>query len=250
MRIIQISDLHSRSNDLYRGVDTTFLLQKILRKILKFSPDLVILTGDIADPPSPSNYEVVRFFLAAVQANDIKAYITLGNHDNKYLSKKVLCDVAEFAPFAIPLNNRCLIGLDSITKYGGKGHFPTLQLDFVSKFRKNYNCISVFSHHHISPIGVKQLDASSVDNVEDFLIAAGNTLDSYFFGHIHQPYNAKFVYELEQDIYNLDLYGCPSAVKNFPVIQNYKQLSEGFRLVEFDMMGAYETYLVNASDWA
>lgn len=72
LKITHISDLHSNaiSN-----------LDELLGKIATFKPDLIFLTGDMIDYPTPRKIERTMFFLEKLSKLGIKTYFVSGNHE-------------------------------------------------------------------------------------------------------------------------------------------------------------------------
>lgn len=72
LKITHISDLHSNaiSN-----------LDEILGKIATFNPDLIFLTGDMIDYPTPRKIERTMYFLKRLSKLGIKTYFVSGNHE-------------------------------------------------------------------------------------------------------------------------------------------------------------------------
>lgn len=72
LKITHISDLHSNaiSN-----------LDELLGKIATFNPDLIFLTGDMIDYPTPRKIERTMFFLEKLSKLGIKTYFVSGNHE-------------------------------------------------------------------------------------------------------------------------------------------------------------------------
>ncbi|HEY5893394.1 MAG TPA: phosphodiesterase [Chthoniobacterales bacterium] len=84
MLIVQISDPHLRPKDtLYKGkVDSNGPFAETIRQIngLNPKPDLVLLSGDIADEGTPEEYENARRLLAELEA---PLLVIPGNHDDR-----------------------------------------------------------------------------------------------------------------------------------------------------------------------
>jgi 3',5'-cyclic AMP phosphodiesterase CpdA len=84
MWIAQISDPHLRPHRmLYNGVvDSNAALEAAIRQInaLNPLPDLVLLTGDVAEHGEPAEYDVARDILAGLQP---RLLVIPGNHDDR-----------------------------------------------------------------------------------------------------------------------------------------------------------------------
>lgn len=84
MLIAQISDSHLRPRDtLYKGeIDTNGAFAETIRQVngLNPKPDLVLLSGDIADEGVPEEYENARRLLAGLE---MPFLVIPGNHDDR-----------------------------------------------------------------------------------------------------------------------------------------------------------------------
>lgn len=80
MLIAQLSDLHLLSNQASKvGIDTSANARSLLEHVKKSNPDLVIITGDIADDGSPSAYAYISSLCEEFKLN---TFVLPGNHDN------------------------------------------------------------------------------------------------------------------------------------------------------------------------
>src|SRR5438309_2233160 len=84
MLIVQMTDLHvvATSTPLFGRVDTRghFLRAIDHLRALMPKPDVLVMTGDLADSGSPEEYEIVY---DALERLSIPAFIVPGNHDNR-----------------------------------------------------------------------------------------------------------------------------------------------------------------------
>jgi len=79
IRVVQLSDLHfSTAPGGYGLRDTAETFAAIAADVLLDPPDLVVVTGDIANEGKPDEYELAG---AALEALDLPVYCLPGNHD-------------------------------------------------------------------------------------------------------------------------------------------------------------------------
>lgn len=79
LRVVQLSDLHfSAAPGGYMFRDTAETFAAIAEEVRADAPDLVIVTGDIANEGDPVEYEMAA---AALSALDLPVYCLPGNHD-------------------------------------------------------------------------------------------------------------------------------------------------------------------------
>jgi 3',5'-cyclic AMP phosphodiesterase CpdA len=86
--IAQISDLHiKRPRELaYGRVDTAAALSRCVLELNRFAPrpDLVVISGDLADTPRPEEYDHLKDLLAPLE---IPFVAVPGNHDDRALMR-------------------------------------------------------------------------------------------------------------------------------------------------------------------
>ncbi len=79
LRVAQLSDLHiSTSAGGYQWRDTTESFAAVAEHVMEDPPDMLVITGDIADQGRPEEYEQVGLALAGF---DRPVYCLPGNHD-------------------------------------------------------------------------------------------------------------------------------------------------------------------------
>jgi 3',5'-cyclic AMP phosphodiesterase CpdA len=135
VRIAQISDLHIKSPGslAYGRVDTASALERCVAALNEFKPrpDLVVISGDLADTPTAEEYEHLKRLLAQLELPFVGIP---GNHDSRELMRAAF-PLAAYASLSGPLNQRVEIGgLDLVlldSSVPGKPHgnldAPTLQ---------------------------------------------------------------------------------------------------------------------------
>src|SRR4051812_7645603 len=104
--IAQISDLHIKPPGAfaYGRVDTAKALQRCVAALNEFKPrpDMVVISGDLADTPAPEEYEHLKRLLAPL---DLPFVCIPGNHDSREQMRAVFPRQAH-ASAAGPLNQR------------------------------------------------------------------------------------------------------------------------------------------------
>src|SRR5688572_14955337 len=79
-RIVHLTDSHLVQSGICLGVDSFCTFQKVLQKVasLELPPELLIVTGDLADDGSQATY---RRFRSALKDIKVPTYLVPGNHD-------------------------------------------------------------------------------------------------------------------------------------------------------------------------
>src|SRR3981189_3421567 len=107
--IAQISDLHIKSPGAlaYGRVDTAQALERCVAALNEFKPrpDLVVISGDLADTPTAEEYEHLKRLLAPLELPFVGIP---GNHDSRELMRAAFLGAYAFA--SGPLNQRIEIG--------------------------------------------------------------------------------------------------------------------------------------------
>src|ERR1700730_7331854 len=93
VRIAQISDLHIKSPGAlaYGRVDTAQALERCVAALNEFRPrpDLVVISGDLADTPTAEEYEHLKRLLAKLELPFVGIP---GNHDSRELMRAAFSD--------------------------------------------------------------------------------------------------------------------------------------------------------------
>src|SRR5260370_26266404 len=108
--IAQISDLHIKAPGrlAYGRVDTARALERCVAALNEFKPrpDLVVISGDLADAPTAEEYEHLKRLLAPLELPFVGIP---GNHDSRELMHAAFPSAAYAFPTG-PLNQRVEIG--------------------------------------------------------------------------------------------------------------------------------------------
>ncbi len=119
MLIAQISDFHvpSKAKLVFGLVDSRTLVQKAVAAVLRLSPlpDVVLVTGDLADGPDP---EVYAFVAEELKRLPMPLYLIPGNHDSRSVMSATFTEIPtieedRFIAYAVEEYPVRLIGLDS-----------------------------------------------------------------------------------------------------------------------------------------
>src|SRR6266478_9708630 len=110
VHIAQISDLHIKPRDTlaYGRVDTAAALERCVAALNEFAPkpDLVVISGDLADTPTIEEYEHLKRLLHSLKLPFVGIP---GNHDSRELMRAAFPRAA-YVFSSGPLNQRVEIG--------------------------------------------------------------------------------------------------------------------------------------------
>jgi 3',5'-cyclic AMP phosphodiesterase CpdA len=194
--IAQISDLHIKPPDVlaYGRVDTASALERCVAALNEFTPkpDLVVISGDLADTPTPEEYDYLKRLLAPLKLPFVGIP---GNHDSRELMRAAFPRAAYAFPTG-PLNQRVEIGgLDLVlldSSVPGRPHgeldAPTLQwLEATLAFSPDRPAL-LFLHHPPFKTGIWHMDRQYLLNAGEVAAVVKRHPRTQLIaaGHVHR----------------------------------------------------------------
>jgi Icc protein len=174
--IAQISDLHIKppGSLAYGRVDTAKAAEGCVRTLNEFRPrpDLVVISGDLADTPTAEEYEHLKRLLAPLQLPFVGIP---GNHDSRQMMRAAFPRAAYAFPSG-PLNQKIEAGpLDLVlldSSVPGKPHgeldAPTLQWLEATLASSPERPALLFLHHPPFQAGIWHMDRQNLLNAAEF----------------------------------------------------------------------------------
>jgi 3',5'-cyclic AMP phosphodiesterase CpdA len=201
VRIAQISDLHIKSLGVlaYGRVDTAQALERCVAALNEFKPrpDLVVISGDLADTPTAEEYEHLKRLLAPLELPFVGIP---GNHDSRELMRAAFPRAYAFA--SGPLNQRIEIGgLDLVlldSSVPGKPHgdldAATLQWLDATLVSSTDRPALLFLHHPPFQTGIWHMDRQNLLNAADLapIVRRHPRVQLIATGHVHRATLAMF----------------------------------------------------------
>jgi 3',5'-cyclic-AMP phosphodiesterase len=208
MRIAQISDTHLKPQGglAYQAADTAAALSKVVDHLNRLmpAPDVVILTGDIADDGRIESYQLARELLTPLR---MPLFMVPGNHDHKdrlatafpahtYLRPSPKGPAGGFVCYCIENYAVRLIGLDTVSpgKHGGGLCSKRLRwLDATLRENSDKPTL-IFMHHPPFASAVGHMDIEPFKRREDLhrIILDHPQVKRLTCGHIHRPISLCF----------------------------------------------------------
>jgi Icc protein len=195
VRIAQISDLHIKPPGqlAYGRVDTAGAFERCVAALNEFAPrpDLVVISGDLADTPAMEEYQYLRRLLAPLEL----PFVAIpGNHDWRELMRAAFPQGYAFA--SGPLN-QCVEtgGLDLVlldSSVHGKPHgeldAPTLQWLEVTLVSSPDRPALLFLHHPPFKTGIWHMDGQNLGNSSELaaIIRRHPRVQLIAAGHAHR----------------------------------------------------------------
>lgn len=242
LKLVQITDTHLLADptDVLRGDSPWASLQAVLTAITGTHPDVLLITGDIAEAGHSQAYEQL---LQLVEPLGIPVYWVPGNHDNcLVMGNMFFHDQKATFPQLINLGVWQLILLDSVlpTAEFGEGRLTQNTLTWLQTVlkREGDRPTMIALHHHPVPTGIGWLDTIHLQNHNDFrsLVQQYPQVRCITFGHVHRA--------LDHCDTHARYYGCPSTfsqVTSLTEAQHPQLLQPGFRCFALNPDGSYQT---------
>jgi 3',5'-cyclic-AMP phosphodiesterase len=196
VRIAQISDLHIKppGSLAYGRVDTAKALERCVAALNEFTPapDFVVISGDLADTPTPGEYDYLKRMLAPLK---LPFAGIPGNHDSRELMRAAFPQ-ADYALESGPLNQKVEVdGLDLVlldSSVHGKPHgeldAPTLQwLDATLGSSADRPAL-LFLHHPPFITGIWHMDRQNLLNSSELapIVRRHPRVQLIAAGHVHR----------------------------------------------------------------
>lgn len=200
--IAQFSDLHvttaGRRNSY--GIDTAAGLSRCIAHLaaLDVAPDLLVLSGDLVDEGTASEYQRLRTMLDAVQ---IPLCMMPGNHDRRAPLRQVFADHAYLGAagrmhYHRDVRGLRLIALDSVIEGREGGDLDEAQLQWLDGLLRDApgQTALVLLHHPPVATGFSRMDRISVATESAAqlgrVIAGHPQVRAVLCGHVHRSVQA------------------------------------------------------------
>jgi len=195
VHIAQISDLHIKppGSLAYGRVDTAASLSRCVAALNAFAPrpDLVVISGDLADTPTAGEYQHLKRLLAPLEL----PFVSIpGNHDSRELMREALPQAYAFP--SGPLDQHLAIGgldlllLDSSVtgKPHGELEASSLQWCEVTLASAPDRPALVFLHHPPFKAGIWHMDRQNLLNAGELaaIVRRHPRVQRIATGHIHR----------------------------------------------------------------
>ena len=208
MLIVHLSDLHLMPGHqlAYAAADTRTFFQQTIQAVLQLRPfpDVVLITGDIADKGAAGSYINARKLLSELNC---PVFLVPGNHDHKEAlleafpelslhlvrlkdnPKTTICYAIEDFPVK-------LIGLDSVIPGQHGGGLDPRQLAWLDETLGRLSglpCL-IFMHHPPFASGISHMDQEPFQRVAAFktIIKKHPQVQRILGGHLHRSVTRNF----------------------------------------------------------
>ena len=193
--IAQISDLHIKAPGqlAYGKVDTAAALQRCIETLNAFEPrpDLVVISGDLVDTPTPAEYEHLKRLLALLQIPFIGIP---GNHDSRAMMRAVFPDWNYAAPGVLDqivnIGGLDIVLLDCSVDGKPYGMLEAATLEWLDATlaATKENPALLFLHHPPFRTGIGHMDVQNLLNADALASIIENhpRVQLVAAGHVHR----------------------------------------------------------------
>lgn len=186
IRLIQLTDLHllANPNARYRGKDTRSHFLAALKLAVRLQPDLLLLTGDLAEDEQLATYQ---WLYQQLKTSGLHWQWLPGNHDNPAL-------MASFSPtdFYQETQTWQILGLNSHLPNQTQGELDATQLEKLQQALTNPKPLLIALHHPPVAVNSQWKDAIALQNSAAFWtgLKGKNHARLVIFGHVHQAFSS------------------------------------------------------------
>jgi Icc protein len=261
LSILQLSDLHilAAPDDKMFGINNEHYFHACLEQAVRLRSrqvvsqnepsavsvverhfNLILLTGDLAQEPTPASY---RRILTTLEAYQTPCICLPGNHDDYELMQQVFNTDSINCRKQVFLGNWQLISLNSQIPGEPGGRLSNQELDFLE------SCLSgnpdrhalIAVHHHCWESESPWMDAMIIENSRELLAIADKypQVKVITTGHVHQ------VMDIKTSTYRV--LGVPSTCFQFTpksIEPAVDYTAPGYRLIELYADGRVESEVV------
>jgi Icc protein len=192
LKIVQLSDCHvsAAPNAVYRGIDPRQTLRSLLPAVQAWAPDLVLLTGDLAEEPSAETYAWLR---AKLDPLGVPLLTLPGNHDDPALQTRAFPATALEQPLSELRGGWEIVLLNSAAPGRISGVLSEATLNGLEAELGGRSLPAlVVLHHQPVPTGSRWIDRYPLEQPERFwtVIDRHPRVRAVCWGHIHHDFRA------------------------------------------------------------
>lgn len=220
LKLVHLSDTHlcAEAKLLHGNIDAWGRMRAALHAAQHFNPDVVVLTGDLADRGAPIHQRAAKVFAKFEERLGCPIIVVPGNHDpqdsiNEAFNVYRLSTGPRIANTVHEIHGLRIIGLDSGGYRQTQGRLDAAQLQWLSKLLRvpaPRGSLVLLHHPPIESISA-QLAGRELANPEELaLVLGGSDVRGILCGHFHQAGVGQLkgtnVYLAPATSYNTDMY--------------------------------------------
>ncbi len=192
MKIAQISDLHITATGKTLGIaDAAGKLEKVVARLNTMAPDMVLVSGDMAQVGSVAEAARAAGILAKLEA---PFYLTPGNHDTREALQQAFPEAtlptqeAGHLSYCIEGETLRIIALDSSDPNTPHGRICEARAAWLeATLAKSSQPTLIFMHHPPVKFGVEESDSPPLEGADRLgeVVARHPQIERILCGHIH-----------------------------------------------------------------
>lgn len=211
LKLVQLSDCHLPSDPAatYRGLDARGSLERLLGLVRSWSPDLLLLTGDVSEDAGDASYQ---WILSCLADTGLPLLALPGNHDEPAVMRRFFPRGPWEGPAFVERDGWLLVLLDSTGPGRIDGTLSAETFDALQQGLADHAArhVLVALHHQPLPVGSPWIDRYSLEAAQAerllALLERDGRVRCVTWGHVHQDFRA------ERE--GMLLLGSPSTVAN------------------------------------
>jgi Icc protein len=209
IRLLQISDCHVAADATadYRGQNADRNLRSLLPEIRSWGPELLLVSGDLAEDGSDAAYARIVVMLGTLGA---PVLALPGNHDEPSVMPRHFPAGPWQGPYGREVGSWLIVLLDSTGPGLISGRFSQQYLEQFDDLLRGSTAehVLVALHHQPLPVGAPWIDRYGLEEPERFLnyIDREPRIRAVVWGHVHHAVH------LERK--GMAMLGAPSTVAN------------------------------------
>ncbi len=238
LKIVQVTDCHVSADPdaIYREINPRRSIEQLLPVITDWGPDLILLTGDLAEDASDEAY---AYLAARLVIADVPVFTLPGNHDHAGKQAHHFVNTAVDKPLIYESKHWRVILLNSAVEGQVSGWFSQSDLERLRKELCASSKPSLIAlHHQPLAVGSQWIDRYPLLHPEKFFscLQSCENVQAVVWGHIHQEFSDKHG--------EIDLLSAPSSSANsLPGHDRFTFDDRGpaCRWLRLDSKGGFET---------
>ncbi len=208
-KLLQVSDCHLARDPGadYRGQNADANLDRLMEPAKRWTPDLLVLTGDLSEDASVESYCRIRDWARRIGCP--VAWLP-GNHDERDVMAPVFDGAGFDSGPIVEAGAWQLALLDSVWPNDPGGELDDARLAPLADLDGDRPA-GIFVHHQPTPVGAPWIDKVGMRSAERLWSAVRELSMGRFiaFGHVHQRFR--------QQVEGVECLACPSTAANsFP----------------------------------
>lgn len=195
LKVIQLSDCHvtGSTGTPYRGQDPRASLSALVDRVIAWSPDLVLATGDLSEDASEASY---AFLVEQFERINAPLWVTAGNHDDARVMAHAFTHSVLHEPVRVHDGAWQIILLNSARDGDIAGRLDQAQLEVLKDMLRDDDRPALLAlHHQPWPVASPWIDRYPLTDPGEFIgvLNSGPARQLVLWGHVHQAIHEQHI---------------------------------------------------------